>query len=99
MLVPLDEIVVFPNMTVTIDVEVGDEERVLLVPRHEGQYAPVGTVAEVGERVRLPGGAAWSAWSACTAGSPAPRTRIPRAGCAARWTSGPTRSRPARRPT
>src|SRR5438094_1284065 len=56
MLVPLDEIVVFPNMTVTVDVEVGDEERVLLVPRHEGEYAPVGTVAEVGERVRLPGG-------------------------------------------
>jgi ATP-dependent Lon protease len=56
LLVPLDEIVVFPNMTVTVDVEVGDEERVLLVPRHEGEYAPVGTVAEVGERVRLPGG-------------------------------------------
>src|SRR6266487_328183 len=55
MLVPLDEIVVFPNMTVTVDVEVGDEERVLLVPRHEGEYAPVGTVAEVGERVRRPG--------------------------------------------
>src|SRR3989440_3405134 len=43
-------------MNVTVDVEVGDEERVLLVPRHEGEYAPVGTVAEVGERVRLPGG-------------------------------------------
>jgi ATP-dependent Lon protease len=56
LLVPLDEIVVFPNMNVTVDVEVGDEERVLLVPRHEGEYAPVGTVAEVGERVRLPGG-------------------------------------------
>jgi ATP-dependent Lon protease len=56
LLVPLDDIVVFPNMNVTVDVEVGDEERVLLVPRHEGEYAPVGTVAEVGERVRLPGG-------------------------------------------
>src|SRR5256885_8263875 len=43
-------------MNVTVDVEVGDEERVLLVPRHEGEYAPVGTVAEVGDRVRLPGG-------------------------------------------
>ena len=57
LLVPLDDIVVFPNMNVTIAVEVGDdEERVLLVPRHEGEYAKVGTVAEVGERVRLPGG-------------------------------------------
>ena len=56
LLVPLDDIVVFPNMNVTIPVDVGDEERVLLVPRHEGEYAKVGTVAEVAERVRLPGG-------------------------------------------
>ena len=58
LLVPLDDTVVFPNMNVTISAEVGDEERVLLVPRHEGEYARVGTVAEVAERVRLPGGAA-----------------------------------------
>ncbi|HEX6490553.1 MAG TPA: endopeptidase La [Gaiellaceae bacterium] len=58
LLVPLDDIVVFPNMNVTISAEVGDEERVLLVPRHEGEYAKVGTVAEVAERVRLPGGGA-----------------------------------------
>jgi ATP-dependent Lon protease len=56
LLVPLDDLVVFPNMNVTIAVEVADEERVLLVPRHEGAYAKVGTVAEVGERVRMPGG-------------------------------------------
>jgi ATP-dependent Lon protease len=56
LLVPLDDLVVFPNMNVTIPVDTGDEERVLLVPRHEGEYAKVGTVAEVGERVRLPGG-------------------------------------------
>ncbi len=56
LLVPLDDLVVFPNMNVTISVDVGDEERVLLVPRHEGAYAKVGTVAEVGERIRLPGG-------------------------------------------
>src|SRR3954454_5860385 len=56
LLVPLDDLVVFPNMNVTIAVEVGDEERVLLVPRHEGEYAKVGTVAQVGERVRMPGG-------------------------------------------
>jgi len=56
LLVPLDDLVVFPNMNVTIAVDVGDEERVLLVPRHEGAYAKVGTVAEVGDRVRMPGG-------------------------------------------
>ena len=56
LLVPLDEIVVFPNMSVTVSVDVGDEERVFLVPRHEGEYAKVGTVAEVGETIRLPGG-------------------------------------------
>jgi ATP-dependent Lon protease len=56
LLVPLDDIVVFPNMTVTLTVDVGDEERVLLVPKHEGEYASVGTVADVTDRVRLPGG-------------------------------------------
>ena len=56
LLVPLDDLVVFPNMNVTIAVDVGNEEQVLLVPRHEGEYAKVGTVAEVGERVRMPGG-------------------------------------------
>ena len=45
-------------MNVTISADVGDEERVLLVPRHDGEYAKVGTVAEVVERVRLPGGVA-----------------------------------------
>ena len=33
LLVPLDDIVVFPNMNVTLTVDVGDEERVLLVPK------------------------------------------------------------------
>jgi ATP-dependent Lon protease len=57
LLVPLDDIVVFPHMNVTLTVDVGDEERVLLVPKHEGEYATVGTVARVTDRVRLPGGA------------------------------------------
>jgi len=56
LLVPLEDIVVFPNMNVTLTVDVGSEERVLLVPRHENNYASVGTVAEVTDRVRLPGG-------------------------------------------
>ncbi|HEV3486166.1 MAG TPA: hypothetical protein VG106_12210, partial [Vicinamibacterales bacterium] len=57
LLVPLEDVVVFPNMNVTLAVDVGDEDRVLLVPRHENEYATVGTVAEVTDRVRLPGGA------------------------------------------
>jgi ATP-dependent Lon protease len=57
LLVPLEDIVVFPNMNVTLAVDVGDESRVLLVPKHEGEYARVGTVAEVTDTVRLPGGA------------------------------------------
>jgi ATP-dependent Lon protease len=57
LLVPLEDTVVFPGMTVTLTVDVGDEDRVLLVPMHESEYAKVGTVAEVADRVRLPGGA------------------------------------------
>src|SRR5919108_445950 len=57
LLIPLDDTVVFPTMDVTLPVDVGDEEQVLLVPRHDGEYAPVGTIARVAERVRLPGGA------------------------------------------
>ena len=56
LLIPLEDTVVFPNMTVTLTVDAGDEEQVLLVPRHENEYAHVGTVAEVLDRVRLPGG-------------------------------------------
>src|SRR4051795_78574 len=43
-------------MSVTLTVDVGDAERVLLVPRHDGEFAEVGTVAEVVSKVRLPGG-------------------------------------------
>src|ERR687885_1944026 len=57
LLIPLDDTVVFPTMDVTLPVDPGDEERVLLVPRHEGEYARVGTIARVANRVRLPGGA------------------------------------------
>jgi len=56
LLVPVDDSVVFPNMTVTLAVDVGDEERVLIVPREGEDFASVGTVAEVADHVRLPGG-------------------------------------------
>ncbi|HET9739695.1 MAG TPA: LON peptidase substrate-binding domain-containing protein, partial [Solirubrobacteraceae bacterium] len=55
-LVPLDDTVVFPTMDVTLPVDVGDEDRVLLIPRHDNEFAKVGTIAEVTDRVRLPGG-------------------------------------------
>jgi ATP-dependent Lon protease len=56
LLVPLEDTVVFPGMTVTLTVETADEARVVLVPKHESEYAKVGTVAEVDETIRLPGG-------------------------------------------
>ena len=57
LLVPLEDAVVFPNMNLTLAVDARDEERVFLVPQHGGEFAKVGVVAEVVERVRLPGGA------------------------------------------
>jgi ATP-dependent Lon protease len=57
LLVPLEDAVVFPNMNVTLPIDIGGESRVLLVPRHENEYAKVGTVAEIVEQVRLPRGA------------------------------------------
>jgi ATP-dependent Lon protease len=56
LLVPLEDVVVFPGMSLTLAIDAGDEERVLLVPRHGQEFADVGTVAEVSDRVRLPGG-------------------------------------------
>ena len=55
-LIPLDDTVVFPNMGITLTVDVGDDERVVLVPRHENEFLEVGTVAEVEDHIRLPGG-------------------------------------------
>ena len=54
-IIPLDETVVFPGMPVTVSVDVGSDDRVLLVPRQHNTYAHVGVVAEVSERVRLAG--------------------------------------------
>ncbi len=56
-LIPLDDTVVFPSMGITLTVDVGEDERVVLVPRHENEFLEVGTVAEVSETLRLPGGA------------------------------------------
>ena len=57
LIIPLDDAVVFPGMSLTLAVDAGEEDRVFLVPRHEQEFANIGTVAEIGDRVRLPGGA------------------------------------------
>ena len=54
-IIPLDEMVVFPGMPVTLPVDVGSDARVLLVPRRDNTYTNVGVVADVSERVRLAG--------------------------------------------
>ncbi len=53
--IPLDDTVVFPGMPLTVPVDVGEDTRVLLVPRQGNAYAAVGVVAEVSERVKLAG--------------------------------------------
>jgi ATP-dependent Lon protease len=55
-LIPLDDTVVFPSMGITLTVDVGEDEHVVLVPRHENEFLEVGTVASVDEQIRLPGG-------------------------------------------
>ena len=57
LLVPMDDVVVFPGMSLTLAVDAGEEDRVLLVPHHGQEFAAVGAVAEISEHVRLPGGA------------------------------------------
>src|SRR5881392_2799446 len=56
LLIPLDDTVVFPTMDVTLPIDTHGQEQVLLVPRHEGEFAKVGTIARVAQAVRLPGG-------------------------------------------
>ena len=55
-LIPLDDVVVFPGMNLTLALDAGAEDEVLLVPRKDGEFATVGTIATVHERLELPGG-------------------------------------------
>ncbi len=52
LLIPLDEAIVFPGVSATLPIDVGDEERVFLLPRRDGEFGRVGVVAEVIERGR-----------------------------------------------
>jgi ATP-dependent Lon protease len=56
LLVPLDDSILFPGMTATIAADVGEAEQVFLLPRPDGEYGRIGTVAEVVDTARLPGG-------------------------------------------
>ena len=56
LLIPLDDTVLFPGMTVTIAAETADEERILVVPKVDGEYAEIGTIAEVLDTGIIPGG-------------------------------------------
>jgi len=56
LLIPLDDTVVFPTMDLPLAVDASGETEVLLVPRHEGEYAKVGTIARVTDTIRMPGG-------------------------------------------
>src|SRR5579864_4839900 len=65
---PMDDVVVLPHMTVTLAVE-GDSQKaaieaarqggrlILLVPRVEGKFGAIGTVARLGDSADLPTGA------------------------------------------
>ncbi|MFP5361436.1 MAG: endopeptidase La [Thermoleophilia bacterium] len=57
LLIPLDDTVIFPTMDINLPVDATGEDRVLLVPRKDGEYAKVGTIANVAGGIRLPGGA------------------------------------------
>ncbi|HEY5941950.1 MAG TPA: endopeptidase La [Solirubrobacterales bacterium] len=46
-LIPLDDAIVFPTVTATLPIDVGEEERVFLMPRRDGEFGRVGVVAEV----------------------------------------------------
>ena len=55
-LLPLDDSILFPGMSATVAADVGEAGRVLVVPRRDGEYGRIGTIAEVVEHGRLPGG-------------------------------------------
>ena len=98
LLVPLDDTVVFPTMDVTLPVDVGDEERVLLDPAPRRTSSPrSGTIAEVTDRVRLPGGARAVALSGVSRGVAGAAQRRPRRPPARRGDEQ-RRRRPRRRP-
>jgi ATP-dependent Lon protease len=68
-LVPLDDVVVFPGMPVTLPLDAHGDTRVLLITRRGSGYAKVGVVAEASERVSS-GGRGLAAFTALHRGIP-----------------------------
>ena len=54
LLVPLDDAIVFPSVTATLQIDVGDEDQVFLLTRRDGEFERVGVVAEVIEHGHVP---------------------------------------------
>src|SRR5882757_1569746 len=44
-LIPFDDAIVFPTVTATLPIDVGEEERVFLIPRRDGEFGRVRVVA------------------------------------------------------
>jgi ATP-dependent Lon protease len=55
-LIPIDDAIVLPAITATLSIDVGEEDRVFLLPQRDGQFGRIGVVAEVIERAQLPNG-------------------------------------------
>ena len=85
----------FPSMGITLTVDVGEDEHVVLVPRHENEFLEVGTVASVDEQIRLPGGGRAVTISGAAPRADRRRPDRPR-GRAARRGRGAPRRRPRR---
>src|SRR6201994_1235723 len=51
-LFPPDDAIVFPTVTATLPIDVGEDERVFLIPRRDGEFGRVGVIAEVVEHGR-----------------------------------------------
>src|SRR6201995_2809738 len=51
-LVPLDDAIVFPTVTATLPIDVGEGEPVFPIPRRDGEFGRVGVIAEVVEHGR-----------------------------------------------
>ncbi|HTU15324.1 MAG TPA: endopeptidase La [Solirubrobacterales bacterium] len=56
LLVPLDDAIVFPTVSASLQIDVGEDDHVFLLPRREGEFERVGIVAEVIERGLSPRG-------------------------------------------
>jgi ATP-dependent Lon protease len=56
LLVPLDDAIVFPTVTANLQIDVGEDDHVFLLPRRDGEFERVGIVAEVIERGLSPRG-------------------------------------------